>query len=264
MLQETTAEDGREEEGFEALFNSYADDYEAEDNSDDDARVIEELVKESVDDDGEYANSDEGIVDSDRQSLENRISELEKENTELSHSFKSQVGRVSALQKKIDSESPTARKVSDELTSAMADYPEIVKPMLDYFENRYGDIDQRMAPIQQKNDEQEEQRYIDSQVRIIDGIIPDWRNVVTSSDYESWLTEQPSAIKAMASSYDAVDYQYLIKSFRGTKIKSTEIAQRRQEKLAGNVAIQSKGASKSSSAPEDFGSAWEYYANRKK
>lgn len=67
----------------------------------------------------------------------------------------------------------------------------------------------------------------------------------------------------MRNSYDARDYQYLIGSFQSTKNKSNELAQRRQDKLAGNVAVQSKGASKSTSAPDDFSSAWEYYASKR-
>jgi hypothetical protein len=259
MLDNNTADDSRDDEDFEELFNSFAED---------DAKIIEELVQESVDDDSsDYALSTGDVsneLDDDAQTLRDEMAVLRKERDEFEHSFKSQVGRVSALQKKLDSESPTPKKFDDDLASAMEDYPEIVKPMIDYFERKYGDLDQRLAPIQQQNERQDEQRYIDSQVNIIDSNIPDWRNIISGNDYKQWLTEQPSAIQSMSSSYDARDYQYLIGSFQGTKTKSNDLSQRRQTKLAGNVAVQSKGASKSSSAPDDFSSAWEYYANKKK
>ena len=258
MLDNNTADDGRDED-YEDLFNSYADD----------EKIIEELVQESVDDDSiDYAlSADEAVtneLEDDTQALRDQMAVLRKERDEFEHSFKSQVGRVSALQKKLDSESPAPKKFDDDLASAMEDYPEIVKPMMDYFDRKYGDLDQRLAPMQQQNERQDEQRYIDAQVNIIDSNIPDWRNIISGNDYKQWLTEQPSAIQSMSSSYDARDYQYLIGSFQGTKTKSNDLSQRRQSKLAGNVAIQSKGASKSSSAPDDFSSAWEYYANKKK
>ena len=258
MSDNSTADYSRDDEDFEELFNGFAED---------DAKVIEDIVQESVDDDSsEYASADDVIEDSvdDTQALKQQLEVLRKERDDFEHSFKSQVGRVSALQKKLDSESPPAKKFDDDLASAMEDYPEIVKPMIDYFERKYGDLDQRLAPIQQQNDRQDEQRYIDTQINIIDSNIPEWREIVAGNEYKNWLTEQPSAIQAMSSSYDARDYQYLIGSFQGTKNKSNELAQRRQTKLAGNVAVQSKGASKSSSAPDDFSSAWEYYANKKK
>lgn len=258
MSDNSTADYSRDDEDFEELFNGFAED---------DAKVIEDIVQESVDDDSsEYASADEVIEqpEDDTQALKQQLEVLRKERDGFEHSFKSQVGRVSALQKKLDSESPPAKKFDDDLASAMEDYPEIVKPMIDYFERKYGDLDQRLAPIQQQNDRQDEQRYIDTQINIIDSNIPEWREIVAGNEYKNWLTEQPSAIQAMSSSYDARDYQYLIGSFQGTKNKSNELAQRRQTKLAGNVAVQSKGASKSTSAPDDFSSAWEYYANKKK
>ena len=258
MSDNDTAVYSRDDEDFEELFNGFAEE---------DAKVIEDIVQESVDDDSsEYASADEVIQDpeDDTQALKQKIEVLQKQRDDFEHSFKSQVGRVSALQKKLDSESPPAKKFDDDLESAMEDYPEIVKPMINYFERKYGDLDQRLAPIQQQNDRQDEQRYIDAQVNIISASNPDWLEITTSNEYKHWLTEQPSAIQAMNNSYDARDYQYLIGSFQGTKNKSNELAQRRQSKLAGNVAVQSKGVSKSSSAPDDFGSAWEYYANKKK
>jgi len=258
MSDNDTAVYSRDDEDFEELFNGFAED---------DAKVIEDIVQESVDDDSsEYASADDVIQDpeDDTQALKQKIEVLQKQRDDFEHSFKSQVGRVSALQKKLDSESPPAKKFDDDLENAMEDYPEIVKPMINYFERKYGDIDQRLAPIQQQNDRQDEQRYIDAQVNIISASNPDWLEITTSNEYKHWLTEQPSAIQAMNNSYDARDYQYLIGSFQGTKNKSNELAQRRQSKLAGNVAVQSKGASKSTSAPDDFSSAWDYYANKKK
>jgi hypothetical protein len=256
MQQNNTADDSREDEDFEELFNDYADKTESDDN------IQDEVETNQVDD----VNDDvpETPEDDDTDKLKNRIEVLTKERDDFEHSFKSQVGRVSALQKKIDSEAPATKKIDDELASAMEDYPEIVKPMMDYFERKYGDLDQRLAPIQQQNERQDEQRYIDSQLVIINDSHPDWREVIKSDDYMNWLGEQPKPVQEMAKSYEARDYQYLISSFQGTKNKSNELAQRRQSKLASNVSVQSKGASKSTSAPDDFSSAWEYYANKKK
>lgn len=260
-----SAVENREEEGnFENYFNELND-------------IEDDIV---VEDEPSQEPSDE--VPDEIEQLRQLNAKLKQERDHFEHSFKSQVGRVSALQKKIDSELETKQvetkpDIDESLRSVMEDYPDIAKPIIDYLERKYNDIGNKLAPMQQSEDHrqaQEQQRYIDYQLNLMDTSIPDWRETIAKPEYEEWLNKQPAAIRQMKSSTDAEDYQYLINSFMATQQvdntqllklqgKSQDLTSRRQAKLAASVQIPSSGASKKSTAPDDFNSAWEYYANKK-
>jgi len=267
MTDENTAEQGRDEnsefnDAFDEFANgatSYTEDDSTEETTETDDSADEEESEETEVDDAELLR---------QQLAEYRAQNeaLKQERDHFEHGFKSQVGRVSALQKKIDGEKKDdegqAEQDDDQIANVLKEYPEIVKPIIDLIEKKYarlnGDIDQRLAPIK----EQEQRRYVDAQIATMDSQFPDWRNTVSSDDYKAWLQQQPEPVQAMADSYNAKDYAYLLNNFKATRTKASDIAERRQTKLASNVAIHSKGASKKATAPDDFDSAWDYFANK--
>jgi len=255
-------EDQNQDDSFEASFNEFSatetdDSSSATDNGNDNDNGNDV-------DAGDVDGAGNAPVD-ELEELKRRNEELLRERNHFEHSFKSQAGRVSALQKKLDS-LPVAPEVDADLQEVMQDYPEIAKPIVDYFEKKYGDINNRIAPIQQSAEESEQRQYIQGQLAIMDKEIPDWHAIVTSDEYLGWLEQQPEAVRSMRGSNDAVDYKFLIKSFQGanpSKAKSDDLTTRRQNKLAANVSVQSKGASKTATAPDDFEAAWNFYAQKK-
>jgi len=268
MTDENTADQGRDEN---SEFNDAFDEFANGVTSDTEDDSIEET--KDTDNFSDEEESEDTEVD-DAELLRQQLAEykaqndaLKQERDHFEHGFKSQVGRVSALQKKIDGEKKddegqVEQDDDAQIADVLREYPEIVKPIIDLIDKRYarlnGDIDQRLAPIK----EQEQQRYVDAQIATMDSQFPDWRTTVSSEDYKTWLQQQPEPVQSMADSYNARDYAYLLNNFKATRTKASDIAERRQNKLASNVAIQSKGASKKATAPDDFDSAWDYFANK--
>jgi hypothetical protein len=204
--------------------------------------------------------------------LRNQLESLKQERDHFEHSFKSQVGRVSALQKKLDGEKKEEAEVSDDddVKSLLEDYPEIAAPIIKAMEKKFGkvlgEVDQRLAPIQQ----QEEQRYIASQLDILNKEFPDWGKTVHSQEYNDWLSQQPAAVQSLDGTVHANEMAYLLRGFNQTRNvaenvqqqQAVELADKRRQKMAANVSVQSKGPSKKSVAPDDFDAAWDFYASK--
>jgi hypothetical protein len=283
-MSDTADVEGREineSEAFDNYFDEFAGD--GEQSNDSDAKLQGDINDKPDKIDG---NHDDPV--NDLEELKRQLSSIAKERDDLQHSFKSQVGRVSALQRKIDDlmatgnntassqdavETPNPSVKDREIQQLLDDYPEIAGPILKAVEKKYGDlsgeIDKRLAPIVQD----QQQRYIESQVSIMDSQIPNWRDTVNSEEYANWLLEQPDPVRGMAESIHANDYIWLMKQFNSQRKnnpanddvgqKALEIVERRQQKLASNVAVKSTGQSNKSTPPDDFDSAWNYYAARK-
>lgn len=246
------------EESFEDFFNELNDDAKTDDLND-------ALVIEDDDNDDDPVIQDDTISELDQ--LKQLTQKLQQERDHFEHSFKSQVGRVSALQKKIDSEAkPDDSEIDEELQGVLEEYPDIAKPIINFLEKKYKGIESRIEPIQQVEQQrqaQDEQRYIDHQLSILDKDNEGWRNTIASAEYLAWLDKQPVAVRQMHNSTEAGDYQYLLGVFNATQNKSADLTKRRQDKLAANVQIASAGVSKKSTAPDDFNAAWDFYANKK-
>lgn len=283
-MSDTAAVEGREineNEAFDNYFDEFVGGSESSNDADEKLQDDVEVKPDEID-----GNQDDPVDNIEE--LKQQLSSIAKERDDLQHSFKSQVGRVSALQRKIDElmasgNNPASSQdavatlnpsVKDqEIHQLLDDYPEIAGPILKAVEKKYGDlsgeIDKRLAPIVQD----QQQRYIESQVSIMDSQIPNWRDTVNSEEYANWLSEQPDPVRGMAESIHANDYLWLMKQFNSQRKnnptnddvgqKALEIVERRQQKLASNVAVKSTGQSNKSAPPDDFDSAWNYYASRK-
>jgi hypothetical protein len=203
--------------------------------------------------------------------LRQQLDTLKQERDHFEHSFKSQVGRVSALQKKLDGEKKEEPEDNDDdVKSLLEDYPEIATPIIKAMEKKFGkvlgEVDQRLAPIQ----EQEDKRYIASQLAILNDKFPDWVKTVHSQEYNDWLTQQPTAVQSLDGTIHANEMAYLLRGFNQTRSteenaqqqQAAELADKRRQKMAANVSVQSKGPSKKSVAPDDFDAAWDYYASK--
>lgn len=264
MTDQAAVSDDREpqERSFDDYFDELngvkPEDSEDHNNADDDANDDDESNKPVSND-----------TPNELEELRQLNARLQQERDHFEHSFKSQVGRVSALQKKIDSEPEASaeKEVDADLQGVMNDYPEIAKPIIDYLEKKYADIGSKIAPIEQVEQQrqaQEAKQYISDQLSILDRDNAGWRNTIASTDYNDWLNKQPAPVRQMADSNSATDYQYLLTSYEATQNKSADLTARRQAKLAANVQVPSSGVSKKSTAPDDFDAAWDYYASKNK
>lgn len=279
MTTENTVIDDRELDDNEEFDNAFAEfanvDNHYVDDNDDDPKDDLPADDEPGDDNPDPEPQEE---ENEAEKLRKQLEELKKERDYYEHSFKSQVGRVSALQRKLDGEKRNAGQEGaktddetnvddDELKALMEDYPEIAKPILNFIEKKYGkveaEVDKRFEPIYQ----QEEQKYIAGQIELMNKDFPGWDETIKTPEYQEWLAQQPEAVQSMTNSIHAKDYAYLIRTFQathsnGAKEKASSIAERRQQKLAANVSIPSKGQSRKSVPPDDFEAAFNFYAGK--
>lgn len=248
---------------FEKAFNEFAG-VETEQDTVDEEEPLEEDQSN-----GEAPELDElGIIKQQLEDERNERKKLQEERDYYEHSFNSQRGRVSALQKKIDSkqdvEAPKHEEYDDSIKGLVEDMPDLIKPVVDYFEKKIaamqGGVNEQLTALQAR----EQEAYIHSQLMAMNDYNPDWRDVIASEPYKEWLNSQPRAIQSMAQSYEAADYKYLLNAYnQQTKGKADEITESRQRKLAANVSIKSKSQNQRATAPDDFESAFDYYASRK-
>lgn len=198
---------------------------------------------------------------------QSQIKDLQERNAELEHSFKSNAGRVSALQKKINEyeeqlnqDQELIENKNDSIVEFEEDYPDIaesVKAMLDKQEKQWQDkFDKEFSSVR----EAEQKRYNESQVAELANEFPNWNEIEQSQEFGKWITTQPEPVKQMFSSQRAVDHSYLLNSFIQQKSqKADSLTAKRERKLKSSVALPNKGASKKSQAPDDFEAAFEYY-----
>ena len=263
----STVEDDRE---FEDAFAELTDE------SNEEVNEVEEDTNEdqSEDPDEEPDESEEpqSSWDSVPEQLRNEYAQMRSKNEELEHSLKSNTGRVSALQKKINElEQATNAKPSEEqredvderFNELKEDYPEFIE-MIEMMTEKNNQrinqqLDEKLTPFQQA----EQQRYNESQVNTLANEYPDWNEQEQSAEFGTWLTSQPEAVQQLISSPQAQDHAYLLRGYNQTRTnKVASITERREKRLASSEALPNKGPSKKALAPDDFEAAFNYYVNK--
>ena len=190
---------------------------------------------------------------------------------ELEHSVASGNGRVSALTRKLyESNSPPAEDkapaVESDTTkwnSLKEEYPDIADgtaEKLDAMEARVERmVEERLAPIRKM----EEERYVDSQVDIVSRAYPEWQDTINTDGFTTWLDDQPLKVQDLKKSFESEDYIYLLKCYNGSKSEQVaEIKTSRENVLKSNVAVPKRGRTTPSGPPDDFESAFAYFANK--
>lgn len=180
---------------------------------------------------------------------EDRIARLEKENKEWQHKFRSDAGRVGALQRKLNDqeariqelmakkESPTpeqveaARQDSTLLKELAEDYPDIAKAMEAQAKLTDQAVESKLGPLVEKvryydktMSEQMAEIHRANQVAALEKPPeaggyghPDWRSISESSDFQSWMSEQHPNVQSLVGSDEAADAAYVLDLFKRTK-----------------------------------------------
>jgi len=202
---------------------------------------------------------------------------LRAKNEELEHSVKSNNGRVSALQKKIDSyeqddnapvdENDVDNDNNSEYSQFSEEYPDIAngtqaqieKALEEYKAKIDADIQERFKPVQ----EQEEARYNEQQVSLLAESFPDWHEQEQSKEFAEWIGEQPQPIQQMLSNTDAESHAYLLSNFNNNKSQMAgQLQDRRRKKLAANKSVPNSNSNRKAIADDDFESSFNFYANK--
>jgi hypothetical protein len=279
--QETSAEVDDFDSAF-AEFSGETPDVPVEDEQETPVEVAEETpevteVTETSETEQTESDPFAGLSEQQKQ----YFAELQKKASEADHTIKSQIGRVSALQKKInDLESskaapksaPEVRKPSNPVwEAAKSEYPTIFEPMEQELAEIRQMVSEQVGQATQPIRELQHERYISHQFAALEAAHPDYKDVVATDTFRSWLSAQPPQIQAFAASEDANEASYLLSTFKaitGSKPREVsqvaEIKEQRKAKLEAATGIQSKGATNPSvgGAPDDFDAAFEFFSRK--
>lgn len=233
---------------------------------------VEEEVEGGVEEEvegGVEEPTEEGVepsVEDDRSGYEAAQAKIK----ELEHQAVSDSGRVAALTRKIretqssispiDEGVPESTGKWDTLREEYPDIAEGAAEQMSALEARVERmVEDRLAPLR----EMEESRYTDNQIDLVQRSYPEWQETVHSDDFGGWLDKQPLKVQDLRKSFESEDYIYLLKCYNADKSEQVEeIRSSRENTLRTNVAVPKRGPSRPSGPPDDFDSAFAYYAQR--
>lgn len=290
-----------EEKSYEDYFDELADDNtetdtETADNAFDDETGVDGANEETaVEDDSEAPEEqprDESgrFVSRDAEEVaDDRATELERykqEAQQWQHRYNSDLGRQNALQRKIQeqqdlirsleqnrTQNPEGSGMSDsEWKNLQEDFPEIaaaleakLNSVSAQYEQRITQLQSQLEPIQQ----QAQQQYVQAQYAVLEQQHPDWRDVATSQNFQSWLNTQPQPVRDLVNSDHAADAAYLIHTYKlesrmDQDLGTNEIRQRREKQLRQGQTITNRGGRPKSTLPpeDDFEAAFDFFATR--
>jgi hypothetical protein len=252
--------------------------------------IVEEVATEIVADSAEKESVE--VVEETPDPLSD-FDALKKEFDSLNHKYKSDEGRVSALQRQINE----LQKVNNTLKARQVAPRPVAKPSrLDsgkIVDDLYsGDeekakaavealVSHRPAAVGNGNVEQtvnkmvqplfaaEKARAKAQQEQVLESTYPDWREQVNSEEFSSWVSGLAAPIRQLVNSDDAQDAIQLLKYFNSTKGVSTSVGsgkseveklkEKRGKQLSGGTAPSSKhNASVSGGMPSDPDALFDY------
>ncbi len=277
----STVDDDREfEEAFNELTDSESEENATLEEVEESSEPLEEAAEENKTDEEADEKTEQEFQqswDDVPEALRNEFYQVRSKNEELEHSLKSNNGRVSALQKKINelelsgNQEEKAPEQADESNSRLEelreDYPEFAE-MIDLVVRQNNEqsqqhvmqqVEERITPLQQI----EQQRYNEYQVSLLADEFPDWQAQEQSEGFATWIEQQPPVVQQLIQSRQAEDHAYLLRGYNQTRTdKVASITEKRERKLASSEALPNKGPSKKAIAPDDFEAAFNYYVNK--
>ena len=170
---------------------------------------------------------------------------------------------------------------SDDWESLKQDFPDIARALEARLEGdrqerarlqqEVADLRSTVQPIQQQAHEQ----YLGSQMRALEARHSDWQEVVNAPAFQQWLQQQPPSIQALTDSDDAAEAAALLDLYKGTNPSAgSDSAQgnaqadaqreKRQQRLAGAVTPQRRGAAKRDAVPDDWEGQFNHFAKSKR
>ena len=178
---------------------------------------------------------------------------LQQQNAQLEHNFQSNVGRVSALQRKLNEveKSLTERQAQPapqaqaepevkqeaepeeayDLSSFKDDFPDVYAAMQAMnnreraelqksFDQRLAQLDERFSQVSAPMEQLQEERqleYKQRQLSALSAAHPDWQEVSQTDNFRSWLDQQTDGIRALIQSTAAQDNIVLLNLYKGTQ-----------------------------------------------
>lgn len=232
-------------------------------------------------------------------SVAQRIKELEEERDKYRHSFESDKGRVSALQKTLNAlKNDQARQGKDAVLGqagaddmnnrweqAKSDYPDIMKALEGKINAIREDVRKEFTnglhSVAEPLAQLEQDRYRNQQVAALQAAHPDFADISVSDTFNSWLKTKPSAVQDLRNTDTAADAAFLISLYKAEvspKIQPQDntppvdnnvaegdgIAEKRRQQLAIGEAVPSvmRQPRTGQTGSGDFSSDFQYFAKK--
>jgi len=199
----------------------------------------------------------EGLPDAVKERLL-KIDELEKSNQSLIHHVKTAEGRVAAMQREAEisrrvkeevskNDSPTEKQITtasknpEKWENLKEDFPDWAEAMEEFVSSKLGSVKNQGPSI----DPRQIEGYVNNQIQAtqnqftrkieeatLDGRHPEWRDDVKTTDFNNWLTNQPSEVRGLANSQKSKDAIRMMDLFyESKKLPANEIKKSRSQKL---------------------------------
>lgn len=130
-------------------------------------------------------------------------------------------------------------------------------------EQQIAEMRSAVEPIQQ----QAQETHLREQEDALTARHPDWREVVAAPAFAEWLNQQPESLRQLTNSNDAAEAAALLDLYRSTGAGADSRADthdKRQSRLAAAQNVSRRGAAPKRDAPDDFESAFDHFAAKKK
>ncbi|MDX8400931.1 MAG: hypothetical protein R8K20_11900 [Gallionellaceae bacterium] len=203
---------------------------------------------------------------------------------DFEHKHKSDVGRVSALQRELNEarqqpvmppEKAAEEGTAPSLTALDEDMPEIaqdvramieagVKDGIDQAQNKMSEtVDARFRPF----DDEQKVRNEEQQYAALEAAHGDFRDIASDQTYWDWVNEQPLAVQTLAGSVNADEVSAALTIYKASNGQQTQQANdrtptKRDKQLAAAASIPSRASNASAPmADDDYDAAFEFFAN---
>ena len=225
--------------------------------------------------------------------LEQRLKKVEEERDrylqerdQYRHQFMSNSGRITAYQRQIqnmeaqiegktrqkgesqeDAQERIAKEMNDSSWEELEqDFPEVAKALekrLDArvsqaVEERLGDFNQKLQPIQDRIHQQD----LQAERSALEAEHPDWLEIVNSDEYREWIADKPEPVRQLENSPSAADAAYILSSFKrdtgqARSNSRAELQTQRKQRLEQSITPSSRRSVKREIADDDFDAAWD-------
>lgn len=278
-LEQSAADPAAESDEFDQAFKEFA-------GQDDDAP--EGAAQDDAPEPEAPADAPEPKREANQPTVESLMAELEatrKAAQDFEHRFKSEVGRQTAYQRQIQelkaqlqslpqqaATQAQQKRLSDRMAKIAEDFPELAEVLQEELNSVVSsvrqELDQNLQPIRQR----EQETYYQMEEQRVAQTYPDFAEVVRSTDFQRWFSEQPEAVRQLASSPYAQDAIAVLDYYTGgARFKQqqaepnpavNQVQARRQAAMERNVSVKNSAPAPVSDAPDDFESAFNFYARR--
>ncbi len=220
----------------------------------------------------------------------------------LEHDSRSNRGRVSALQREVDTlkaqlaaSTKAAGSTGQDQEATDADirrlqeeYPEVARPVLKELSSLRTQLSQALARLDQRDSTEaqaQREQALDREEQALTQMHPDWMQVTGNPAFTKWLETQPRYVveairrngEAIQDAAEAGDIITRFKAHQGVGAATAapsasgattatgapaNLAARRQRQLESGAAVSSRGAGPAGGPPDDFEAAFTYYAGK--